>query len=99
MTDRKKPGVAFWATVVVVMLVLAYPIGFGPAVWLTVRTNSTKSVVERLYWPVLWAYADGPVWAQDPIRRYGGLGMPKRGHVLFDFTGPDGRGYAVPFWP
>jgi hypothetical protein len=31
MTDRKKPGVAFWATVVVVVLLVAYPLSFGPA--------------------------------------------------------------------
>src|SRR5262245_32714981 len=29
---RKKPGVAFWATVVVVV-VLAYPLSFGPVCW------------------------------------------------------------------
>jgi hypothetical protein len=32
MKDRKKPGVAFWATVVVVV-VLAYVASFGPANW------------------------------------------------------------------
>ena len=31
MTDRKKPGVAFWATVVVVVVLVAYPLSFGPA--------------------------------------------------------------------
>jgi len=31
--DRKKPGVAFWATVVVVMVLVAYPLSFGPACW------------------------------------------------------------------
>ena len=31
MIDRKKPGVAFWATVVVVMaLMVAYPLSIGP---------------------------------------------------------------------
>lgn len=34
MTDRKKPGVAFWATVVVVALLVAYPLGSGPALWI-----------------------------------------------------------------
>jgi hypothetical protein len=36
MTSRKKPGVAFWATVIVVV-VLAYPLSFGPAMWLGSR--------------------------------------------------------------
>ena len=30
----KRPGVAFWATVVVVVLLVAYPLSFGPACWL-----------------------------------------------------------------
>jgi len=30
--SRKKPGVAFWATVVLVVA-LAYPVSFGPACW------------------------------------------------------------------
>jgi len=35
MSSQKKPGVAFWATVVVVVVLLAYPLSFGPACWLT----------------------------------------------------------------
>jgi hypothetical protein len=35
--SRKKPGVAFWATVAVVV-VLIYPISFGPACWINERT-------------------------------------------------------------
>jgi hypothetical protein len=30
-SDRKKPGVAFWATAVVVMLLVSYPLSIGPA--------------------------------------------------------------------
>jgi hypothetical protein len=36
MTSHKKPGVAFWATVVVVV-VLLYVASFGPACWLNER--------------------------------------------------------------
>jgi hypothetical protein len=35
-SDRKKPGVAFWGTVVLVVA-LAYPLSFGPACWLTAQ--------------------------------------------------------------
>jgi hypothetical protein len=31
MTNRKKPGEAFWATVVVVVVPVAYPLSFGLA--------------------------------------------------------------------
>jgi hypothetical protein len=34
MTDRKKPGVAFWASVVVTAVLIGYPLSFGPACWL-----------------------------------------------------------------
>ncbi len=34
MTSRKKPGVAFWATMVVVAGLVAYPLSFGPACWM-----------------------------------------------------------------
>ena len=34
MTSRKKPGVAYWATVVVVVMLVAYPLSFGPTYWL-----------------------------------------------------------------
>ena len=34
MTSRKQPGVAFWA-IVVVVLVLAYLVSFGPACWVS----------------------------------------------------------------
>jgi hypothetical protein len=34
MTDRKKPGVAFWATVALVVVLVAYPLSFGPACWI-----------------------------------------------------------------
>ena len=52
MTDRKKPGVAFWATVVLVV-VLMYPLSFGPACWLSQRVNSTRVAVSIAYPPLL----------------------------------------------
>jgi hypothetical protein len=45
MTDRKKPGVAFWATVVVVA-VLAYPLSFGPACWVSGRVEADEKVFD-----------------------------------------------------
>jgi hypothetical protein len=54
MTDdqKKKPGVAFWATVVVVVVLLAYPVGLGPLCWITSRTSFGASAVSIIYRPL-----------------------------------------------
>ena len=36
---KKKPGVAFRATVVVVVVLMGYPLSFGPACWISSRTG------------------------------------------------------------
>jgi hypothetical protein len=33
MTDSKKPGVAFWATIVMFVVLAAYPLSMGPRCW------------------------------------------------------------------
>jgi uncharacterized membrane protein YhaH (DUF805 family) len=91
MTDRKKPGVAFWATVVLVALV-AYVASFGPAVWLVARRHLDKKTAERAYWPILCAFPYFP-----RIRWYGEFGMPKGEHLMLEVTPPDGIGYSTPF--
>ncbi|MGE5326612.1 MAG: hypothetical protein ACM3NO_06205 [Deltaproteobacteria bacterium] len=50
--SRKQPGVAFWATVVVVVTILAYPLSFGPACWITSRTNFGPSAIASAFWPM-----------------------------------------------
>src|SRR5690348_8896119 len=49
---KRKPGVSFWATVVM-LVVLAYPISFGPACWITSRADRGKSLLPVVYWPIL----------------------------------------------
>jgi hypothetical protein len=56
MIDREKPGVAFWATVVVVVVVVAYPLSFGPACWLADRGILPRATTARIFTPLL----DGP---------------------------------------
>ena len=57
-SDRKKPGLAFYAGIVVV-LVLAYPLSFGPACWITSRTNTGASAIPVVYRPLTWAMSPG----------------------------------------
>ena len=72
MTYNKKPGVAFWATVVVVVVVL-YAASFGPAQWLALNSESPEWIVaawRSVYSPVLFLRNRGPLPIQNAIRCY-----------------------------
>jgi len=58
--DRKKPGVAFWATVVVVAVLVAYPLSIGPACWVADHSWIGKEIVAMIYTPAIWCSANGP---------------------------------------
>jgi hypothetical protein len=76
--SRKQPGVAFWATVVVVVALVAYPLSFGPACWWFARESNLFShswerpprVDPRLYWPIGWLAQRGPKPLGDAIWWY-----------------------------
>ena len=53
MTNRKKPGVAFWATVVVVVGLVLYPLSLGPACWTTSHLGTGAWAVSFLYSPIV----------------------------------------------
>ena len=76
--DRKQPGVAFWATVVVVAL-LAYPASYGPAEWLYARNclpRLSAPVLRKIYWPMLWVRTQGPQAIGDALEWYSRVGQP-----------------------
>lgn len=58
MTERKQPGMAFWASVVMVgLLVVAYPLSVGPAEWLDDRGHLpswAEKPVAVIYAPLNW---------------------------------------------
>jgi hypothetical protein len=76
MTSRKKPGVAFWATVAVVVVPLLYVLSFGPACWITdqdwcpIRLHDAHYIV---YWPMLRLLENGPAWLADAIMWWVGM--------------------------
>ena len=70
-TDRKKPGVAFWATVVVVALVV-YVASFGPACWLAFDGRLSKTVVAEAYRPVIRAANVAPAPILGLVTAYSG---------------------------
>src|SRR5262245_58026611 len=67
-SNRKKPGLAFWATVVVVVALVAYPLRCGPACWLVSRTRIGESALPVIFHPMtaLMKIADSPA---DLMRR------------------------------
>jgi len=93
MPDPKKSGVAFWATVVVVAVLVAYPLSFGPACWIVSRTNSDRSsAFQAAYRPLGWiVYSDDPVAARF-LNAWAQVGLQKGSTVVIP-GGPyrDGR--------
>jgi hypothetical protein len=63
--NRKKPGVAFWATVVVVVVLVAYPLSFVPACWLVKRGTVPIRPAAIFYRPVVSLVLDGPDCVQE----------------------------------
>jgi hypothetical protein len=77
MSDgRKKPSVAFWASVAVVVVLIGYPLSIGPAVWLTGRKYAKESTVTSFYWPVLWSAGQTPP-LENALVWWGSLGLPE----------------------
>jgi hypothetical protein len=52
MTDRKKPGAAFWAMVMLAAVLVAYPLSFGPACWLCSHIERAAGVASVAYQPL-----------------------------------------------
>ncbi len=52
--ERKKPGVAFWATIALAVTLVAYPLSIGPAIWLRVHVlpKSTWGAMDAFYRPI-----------------------------------------------
>jgi hypothetical protein len=106
MTDRKKPGMAFWATIVVVVVLVAYPLSLGPAVWLTARGYFNESAVQSYYLPILWSASQAEP-LENGVTWWGTLGVPDGKAVtilidtddaliVFQFTR---TGEAIPLHP
>jgi hypothetical protein len=75
---RKKPGVAFWATVVVLTIAL-YVASIGPWFWLDSSGRLPPSLVwmNRTYDPIRWI-ARQSTWTNDALSAYLSLWLPAR---------------------
>jgi hypothetical protein len=77
-SDRKKPGVAFWVTVVVVVTLVAYPLSFGPACWITSRLNFGGQAIPHVYAPIMGIMRNGPRPIVGWLNWYVALGSDQR---------------------
>src|SRR5258708_34982723 len=73
MTPRNKPGVAFWATVVVVIVLVGYPLSFGPACWLARGGALSPLAVAHAYRPVVVSAGKSPSWVHRAAELYSGF--------------------------
>jgi hypothetical protein len=67
----------FWATVVMVVVLVAYPLSIGPAIWLRDRSWAPEwasSTYFTFYAPIIWVYNNGPQPIHNLIHWYGHLG-------------------------
>ena len=84
ISERRKPGTAFFVTVFFVAAVLMYPVTFGVAVWLAARGIIRAVTVETVYRPLLWLGIRSPQPVWNAIHWWGEVGVPSgRGIKLF----------------
>ena len=58
MTDSKKHGWAFWATVGLVVVLVGYPLSFGPACWLVSWEILPDWGIGAIYRPLYYHFAE-----------------------------------------
>jgi hypothetical protein len=70
----KKPGAAFWITVALVVMLVGYPLSFGPACWISSRVECGETAVSRIYQPVMrlsfWGDYPGKTLTGDLLHDY-----------------------------
>jgi hypothetical protein len=62
---------------VVIVVLVAYPLSFGPACWIAGPAGAEQGVFTKVYWPVGWVADHAPRTVQKAIVCYALLGIPK----------------------
>src|SRR5690349_8199027 len=70
MTDQKKSGVPFWATVMIVAVLVAYPLSFGPACWVVSRMKAGTEWLPFVYRPIVSGLSPKPTHLSATIQWY-----------------------------
>jgi len=60
--SQRKPGVTFWATIVLTLVLVAYPLSWGPVLWPESSGNFPESLIwaDRAYDPIRWILSISP---------------------------------------
>ena len=86
MTDRKKPGVAFWVAVALAVVVL-YVASFGPACWLYARNCLRFQSVNQIYPQNLVRHMRWSKTSVGALHWYANLGAPKNTRMIVTENG------------
>ena len=73
VTSRKKPCVAFWATVILFVALVVYPLSHGPTRWLVIKAGSPRWLAmtyAAVYTPLYNGLALGPEWLMNAAIKY-----------------------------
>ena len=81
--DRKKPAAGFWITVALVVVLVGYPISFGPACWLTYHDCIGIETLQLTHAPILWIYWHDHSFVSEVIYWYSAVGTGGRLRVPF----------------
>ena len=74
----------FWMIAVAVVLLAAYPLSFGPAIWLTARGYFSEVAVQHFYMPFLLSIEQAES-LENAVTWWGSLGVPDNKAVNFMF--------------
>src|SRR5262249_4370801 len=81
---RKDPSVALWLTIILVVLV-GYPLSFGPACWITSRADDRE--LPTAYLPIGWLLGNSPRLIVVAFIAYAQVGMPAGSHITIPAEG------------
>ena len=74
--QKTKPTAGFWITVAVAVVLVAYPLSFGPARWLYLHDLTptwAAKPIHDFFIPIIWAVDKAPDDLRDPYLWYLGL--------------------------
>jgi hypothetical protein len=87
MNPPKEPTAGFWITVALVVVVVGYPLSFGPACWWLLEPDQqendwqTSTRAPTIYEPIGWLHHRTPSWLSDAFDAYITLYMSD-GHIV-----------------